>query len=183
VGFFSAKAVKDIPEESLVNGAIAPQAGQIFNPRAESPSIRKTPGIDHTKSKPLARNGQHVAPPSTQEAQGGGASVPGSTTAAVAMSSRSVPQQQQQPPRPGNMVNPQFDATRRIGAPGGPGSPLANRGQYRPPSMVNKRPLEGNGGGGQARPPLADVSNNAPPGGGAVAMGISGSDVKRLKMG
>jgi len=178
-GFFSARAVKEIPEDALATGAsLAPQAGQIFNPHAESPSIRKTPGIDHTKSKPLARNGQHVAPPSTQEARAGGPSAPGTNGPSAGMSSRPVPQQQ---PRPGNVVNPQFDAARRIGAPGGPGSPLANRGQYRPPTIVNKRPLDGSAAGAvQARPPLADVSNNA---GGAVAMGISGPDVKRLKMG
>jgi DNA repair and recombination protein RAD52 len=97
---------------------------------------------------------------------------------ATGMSSRPVTQQQ---PRPGNVVNPQLDTARRIGAPSGPGSPLANRGQYRPPTIVNKRPLDGGAGGVvQGRAPLADVSNHA---GGAVAMGISGPDVKRLKMG
>ncbi|OIW23630.1 hypothetical protein CONLIGDRAFT_637602 [Coniochaeta ligniaria NRRL 30616] len=178
-GFFSARAVKEIPEDALATGAtLAPQAGQVFNPRAESPSIRKTPGIDHTKSKPLARNGVHVAPPSTQEAAAGGSTGTSTTGTAAGAFSRPVPQQQA---RPGNVVNPHFDAARRIGAPGGPGSPLANRGQYRPPTMVNKRPLEGSAGGVvQGRAPLADVSNSA---GGAVAMGISGPDVKRLKMG
>jgi DNA repair and recombination protein RAD52 len=178
-GFFSARAVKEIPEDALATGAtLAPQAGQVFNPRAESPSIRKTPGIDHTKSKPLGRNGQHLPPPSTQEARAAGAGAPGANGTATGVSSRPVPQQQ---PRPGNVVNPQFDVARRIGAPGGPGSPLANRGQYRPPTIVNKRPLEGNATGMvQGRAPLADVSNSA---GGAVAMGISGPDVKRLKMG
>lgn len=176
VGFFSAKAVKDIPEESLATGvALAPQAGQVFNPRAESPSIRKTPGIDHTKSKPLARNGQHVAPPSsTQEARVGGIG------ASAGMSSRPAPQQQQT--RPANVVNPQFDAARRIGAPGGPGSPLANRGQYRPPTIVNKRPMDGNlPGMAQGRMALADVSNHAS--GGTAVDGISGPEVKRVKMG
>ncbi|KAB5554522.1 recombination protein rad52 [Coniochaeta sp. 2T2.1] len=184
VGFFSARAVKEIPEDALSTGStLAPQAGQVFNPRAESPSIRKTPGIDHTKSKPLARNGQHVAPPSTQEKAVAAAAAAGSSAApafgtAAGAASRPVPQQQQ---RPGNMVNPQFDAARRIGAPGGPGSPLANRGQYRPPTIVNKRPLDGGAAGGRA--PLADVSNNVGGGNGGVAMGISGPDVKRLKMG
>ncbi|KAH8911846.1 hypothetical protein BR93DRAFT_973432 [Coniochaeta sp. PMI_546] len=178
-GFFSARAVKEIPEDALATGAtLAPQAGQVFNPRAESPSIRKTPGIDHTKSKPLARNGQHVAPPSSQEPGAGGASGTSTFGAATGTSSRPVPQQQS---RPGNVVNPQFDAARRIGAPGGPGSPLANRGQYRPPTIVNKRPLEGSAGSVvQGRAPLSDVSNNA---GGAIAMGLSGPDVKRVKMG
>lgn len=177
-GFFSARAVREIPEDALATGAtLAPQAGQVFNPRAESPSIRKTPGIDHTKSKPLARNGQHIAPPSTQEARVGGAA-PGANGVAAGTPSRAAVQPH---PRPGNVVNPQFDAARRIGAPGGPGSPLANRGQYRPPTIVNKRPLEGTAGSGlHGRTPLADVSNNA---GGAVATATSGPDVKRLKTG
>lgn len=177
-GFFSARAVKEISEYALAT-ALAPQVGQVFNPRAESPSIRKTPGIDHTKSKPLARNGQHVAPPSTQETRAGGAtSAPGAIGIAAGTPSRPGVQPQ---PRPGNAVNPQFDAARRIGAPGGPGSPLANRGQYRPPTIVNKRPLEGiSGSAVQGRTPLADVSNGA---GGAVATAISGPDVKRLKTG
>lgn len=171
VGFFSARAVKEIPEESLATGAgLAPQPGMVFNPHADSPSIRKTPGIDHTKSKPVGRDLSHIPPkpPSTQESAAGGSGLGGARPAA---------------PRPANVVNPQFDTARRIGAPGGPGSPLANRGQYRPPTIL-KRPLPGEAGGGMApgRAPLSDVSNNA--GGGVVSMGAgSGPDMKRQKMG
>ncbi|WYZ41434.1 hypothetical protein EsH8_V_000329 [Colletotrichum jinshuiense] len=167
VAFFSARAVQQIPDSALqANNADAPlmlPAGQqAFNPKAESPSIRKTPGIDHSSSKPLTRTGQHVPPSSSQQPQG---STSGFT-----------------PVRPGNagpasganMPHPQFSQTRRIGAPGGPGSPLANRGSYRPPTM--KRPLQQDGAG---RPVLADVSNNGttsnPPGGAA-------SDPKRQRM-
>ncbi|KAL2257815.1 hypothetical protein VTK26DRAFT_9131 [Humicola hyalothermophila] len=63
VGFFSARAAKDIPVDAIQNGRIVPQAGQLFNPRLESPSLRKTPGIDHTTSKPVSRSGKHVPPP------------------------------------------------------------------------------------------------------------------------
>lgn len=178
VGFFSARAVKEIPEDKLATGAVlAPQPAMAFNPRADSPSIRKTPGIDHTKSKPVGRGLTHVQPKptSTQEAAIGAAGgLGGARPAAV---------------RPANVVNPQFDTTRRIGAPGGPGSPLANRGQYRPPTVL-KRPTPGDGGAvgggvGLGRAPLSDVSNNA---GGVAIMGVgrgtaTGPDVKRQKMG
>ena len=68
-GFFSARAAAMMPEARdpdaplppLPTGANLP----VFNPNAESPSIRKTPGIDHKKSMPLGRDGKHV-PGSTQ---------------------------------------------------------------------------------------------------------------------
>ena len=173
VGFFSARAVTHIPEEAIANGHIAPKGGQVFNPRAESPSIRKTPGIDHTKSKPLARNGQHVPPPASGDA------TTGSPSGGTAPSAAKVMQRPGPPMARGNVVNPQLDHTRRIGAPGS-SSPLANRNQYRPPTM--KRPSGGdsvlppNG-----RPPLADVSINTPADVGAE--GLAGPDFKRQKMG
>jgi DNA repair and recombination protein RAD52 len=84
----------------------------------------------------------------------------------------------------GNVLIPQLDQARRIGAPGNAGSPLANRGQYRPPTMKRPLPSEGpaaagggNIGGGAGRTPLADVSN-----GGVVAAGVNvAADVKRQK--
>ncbi|KAJ5747800.1 uncharacterized protein N7511_009496 [Penicillium nucicola] len=49
-GFYSARAVDLLRDNP--NGALdAPQ----FDPRAESPSIRKTAGVDHTKSVPISR--------------------------------------------------------------------------------------------------------------------------------
>lgn len=198
VGFFSARAVSQLPEESLNSGQVVPQAGQIFNPRAESPSIRKTPGIDHTKSKPVARNGQHVAPSSSQSggstAAGpatGAAPAPGPGAGMMGRASGPAPPQPAAAAGRGNVINPQLDHARRIGAPGGgPGSPLANRGQYRPPTIIHKRQLPGEGagpgGGPGARAPLADVSNNNKnnPGqaAGAGAMGPGGPDAKRQKM-
>ena len=198
-GFFSARAVNQLPEESLNSGQILPQTGQIFNPRAESPSIRKTPGIDHNKSKPVARNGQHVPPPSSQSA--GRSTSVGSASAALGTSAqgasavtattvgaaghtgsgtgRASPAPPQVGAGRGNIINPHLDQTRRIGAPGGNGSPLANRGQYRPPTMINKRQHPNDGPGtGAARPALVEVSNNT---GSAPAVG-SGPDVKRQKM-
>ncbi|CCC10828.1 hypothetical protein SMACR_07845 [Sordaria macrospora] len=180
VGFFSAKAVTQLPEEALASGQVAPtKPGLAFNPHAESPSIRKTPGIDHTKSKPLARNGQHVPPaktasetaeaaePSTHTtsfsrpagAPVGAASRPVTISEARAASGGGggftrvgpphVPHNMAKP----NVVNPQLDQTRRIGAPGGMGggfssNPSVNRGQYRP--LTVKRPATAMAGGGDA---------------------------------
>ncbi|KAF9880876.1 recombination protein rad52 [Colletotrichum karsti] len=165
MAFFSARAVQQIPDSALQgNNADAPlmmPAGQqAFNPKAESPSIRKTPGIDHNSSKPLTRSGMHVPPTSTQ------------SDAAPSKGSGFTPVR---PAGAGPAPNPQFSQARRIGAPGGPGSPLANRGSYRPPTM--KRPLQQDAGAG--RPALADVSNNGAVGN---APGGGGFDPKRQKM-
>ncbi|KAI0967386.1 hypothetical protein F4678DRAFT_475334 [Xylaria arbuscula] len=153
--FFSARAVKDVPETADPGTAIIMERGaKLFDPRAESPSIRKTPGIDHKSSKPLSRGGVHV-PPVKRE-----------------------PDQQQRPASngPPNVVNPSLNQMRQIGVPGGGGSPLGNRGQYRPPTMKRPAPGGPDGGGGN-RTPLTEVSSNGPPAGvgGAVA------DSKRQK--
>ncbi|KAI5462441.1 hypothetical protein BGZ63DRAFT_214337 [Mariannaea sp. PMI_226] len=175
VGFFSAKAVNQLSESAIqgaTNARIAmPQAQQAFNPKAESPSIRKTPGIDHTSSKPVSRSGQHVPPTSSQAS-----AAPGGNTSSFTPVRPSFPPSSQS--ARGNLVNPSLDQARRIGAPGGQGSPLANRGSYRPPTM--KRPPPGDAGAG--RPPLADLPAN---GSGTAATGVaaaSGLEAKRQKM-
>jgi DNA repair and recombination protein RAD52 len=110
------------------NGGDAP-GSVAFNLKAESPSIRKTPGIDHSKSIPVGRNGQHV--PGTPSQPDGEGKSPASV-------------------RP--VVTPQLDGTRRIGAPGGVGPPNGNRGQFRPLSV--KRPAPE---GAAGRQPLVEV--------------------------
>lgn len=172
VAFFSARSVPTDPNNQAgQNASATAQSRQLFDPKAESPSIRKTPGIDHSSSKPLTRSGQHVPPASQGDANNnaGGASSTGFTPARP-----TVPGSQSR----GNVLNPSLDQTRRIGAPGGAGSPLANRGQYKPPTM--KRPLGGdntNGNGGQ-RVPLSDVPTN---GGGVAAPTGDGLETKRQK--
>ncbi|KAK4453831.1 hypothetical protein QBC34DRAFT_344090 [Podospora aff. communis PSN243] len=172
VGFFSARAVKNIAEDAIASGHIAPKGGQVFNPKAESPSIRKTPGIDHTKSKPVARNGQHVPPATSGD---------NTTTisADIAGSPGIRPMPRPGPPMGrGNVINPQLDQTRRIGAPGS-SSPLANRNQYRPPTM--KRPPGADvAQPSTGRPPLADLPSNAPATTGID--GPSGPDTKRQRI-
>lgn len=165
VAFFSARAMSQLPEASISTITPAQLPQQLFNPKAESPSIRRTPGIDHSSSKPLAKNGQHVAPSSSQAADTAGTGV-GSNSGSFT------------PVRPGgpgpvtrgsSVANPSLDHTRRIGAPGGGGSPLANRGSYKPPTMK--------------RAPLTDLpvtGENI----GVVQMVEDGhADAKRQKMG
>ena len=50
IGFFTARAA-----ESVQNMSGLPLKPPAFNPRLESPSIRKTAGVDHTKTKPMER--------------------------------------------------------------------------------------------------------------------------------
>lgn len=166
-GFFSARAVPRVPDDG---SAIPPGpiAGKAFDPKAESPSIRKTPGIDHNSSRPLSKTGQHVAPPSSSQAANDRPSLGAGSGMRDSVSRPQIPNAppnhqspQGQMGRP-NVLNPQLDHSRRIGAPGGPGSPLANRNSYKPPTMK--------------RPPLAEVSN------GAGAVGGPGGEAKRMKL-
>jgi DNA repair and recombination protein RAD52 len=161
VAFFSARSTLDLNESAGNQN----QQKQLFNPKAESPSIRKTPGIDHSASKPLARNGQHVPPSQTSSSQS--ANTGGFTPVRPSVGSSQVK---------GNTVNPSLDQARRIGAPGGLGSPLANRGQYKPPTMKRTLPSEGNGANGP-RAPLVDIPTNA-----NNANSGDGLDAKRQKV-
>ncbi|KID71652.1 DNA repair and recombination protein rhm52, partial [Metarhizium hybridum] len=165
--FFSARSISrntDAREQGLASS-------HAFNPKAESPSIRKTPGIDHTSSKPVSRTGQHVPPANSQSG------APSSSATGF------TPVRPGGPATRGNLVNPSLDQARRIGAPGGPGSPLANRGSYKPPTM--KRPLPGETGA--ARAPLIDLpANTSAQGNGtnaAATTGGAGLDAKRQKTG
>ncbi|KAE8452994.1 hypothetical protein EG329_012181 [Mollisiaceae sp. DMI_Dod_QoI] len=149
-GFFSARGVVALAEVPATEGPPPrlPAHLPVFNPHAESPSIRKTPGVDHNSTKPLTRDLKHV-PGSTQATAAGG------------------------PPARPNVINPQLDATRRIGAPGSP-SPMANRGMYKPPL---KRSVDNGGGGANgARAPLVDLPAN-----GAIGAD-AGGDVKRQRL-
>lgn len=59
-GFFSARAV-DILRDNPSTPAVAPQ----FDPHAQSPSIRKTAGVDHSKSVPVSKPMVTGASPAT----------------------------------------------------------------------------------------------------------------------
>lgn len=100
IGFFTARAA-----ESVQNVAGTSLKAPAFNPHLESPSIRKTAGVDHTKTKPVGKE-------------------------VVAASPVAIP-----PRSNSNFVNPQADRARRVGMPVGVASPLQNRSSYRPPQI------------------------------------------------
>ena len=118
VGFFTARAA-----ECLQAGPCPATKAPLFNPHLESPSIRKTAGVDHTRTKPVNRDLTEAAPPPPPPPP----PPPSGATAGALLR--------------GNAVNPQTDRARRVGMPVGASSPLQNRGSYRPPQM--KRPMEG----------------------------------------
>lgn len=66
VGFYSARAAGNIDADN--NPVLPPHSASAtatrFNPHADSPSIRKTSGFDHTKSAPLRRDNLPLGAPS-----------------------------------------------------------------------------------------------------------------------
>jgi DNA repair and recombination protein RAD52 len=153
-GFFSAKAAG-------ANPAAAPR----FNPHAESPSIRKTPGIDHRKSAPVKHDlVKQPLPP--------GVSAPG--------------------PGPTNrdFIDPRSNTGRQLGTGMGQ-SPQPNRvgsmstSAYRPPTRRTDAPpgnVSGNMAAASSRPPLNDVSNLHPQHN-VTAVTADGADAKRQRLG
>ena len=113
-GFYSARVAERI-NSAATDGkppALPAHVG-VFNPHAESPSIPRTAGVDHSTSKHTVRDKEvgavmNVVPP---------------------------------PPGPHSIVNPQSNQHRKIGAPAGTTSPLAGRPGFKPPAM-RKRPAE-----------------------------------------
>ncbi|KAL8953537.1 MAG: hypothetical protein Q9222_000595 [Ikaeria aurantiellina] len=101
VGFFTARAAEAVQKSSGV-----PLKASSFDPHLESPSIRKTAGVDHSKTKPVGRDLVSAPQPGVMSPAG----------------------------RP-NFVNPQADTARRVGMPMGAASPLSNRTSYKPPQM------------------------------------------------
>ncbi|PWY86225.1 RAD52 DNA repair protein [Aspergillus heteromorphus CBS 117.55] len=176
--FFSARAVDLLRDNP--NGM--PTNAPAFDPHAESPSIRKTAGIDHNKSVPISRpmltgTGASPAPNNTRD-----------------------------------YINPSQDMHRKIGAPGGAGvgSPMTrgpSTSSYRPLTRPNIDPRAGAGAAAAGaaagaavpgaahrapqampqningkRPPLSDVTNASNPGGsGPAPVGVV-NDPKRPRM-
>ncbi|KAJ5867402.1 DNA repair and recombination protein [Penicillium chrysogenum] len=163
-GFYSARAVDLLRENPNSVPSGAPQ----FDPHAESPSIRKTAGVDHSKSIPIARPMLSSASPAP----------PNNNTR--------------------DFVNPATDMQRRVGAPGGGISSPVSRGpsisSYRPltrpnidqrnvsnPGMANRGTMPPQQNLNGKRPPLLDVTNaDATPGAGVPAPGPN--DPKRPRV-
>ncbi|EME44443.1 hypothetical protein DOTSEDRAFT_53542 [Dothistroma septosporum NZE10] len=110
-----------------------------FNPHADSPSIRRTQGVNPGKSAPISRavfsNGHTQSPAQQQPAAAGNGF----------QSAASNGFNGAQRPAGTNYVNPSADMSRKIGMPGGPGG-MQNRSAYKPPAAVK-------------RPAMADVTN------------------------
>ncbi|KAH1346319.1 hypothetical protein KXV70_001874 [Aspergillus fumigatus] len=159
--FFSARAV-DLLRENPHTAVNAPQ----FDPHAESPSIRKTAGVDHSKSVPISKPMLAAASPASNNTR--------------------------------DFINPSTDMHRKIGAPGGIGSPMMNRGQttssYRPLTRQNLDPKQAisNAAADRAgfgppnvngkRPPLSDVTNASVSGSSGPASAVNANDPKRPKI-
>ena len=177
VGFYSARAASAL--NRAPEGPAVPVSQ--FNPHSESPSIRKTIGIDHSRSIPVKRAAMGVAeqPP---------APLPGfrDNTAALPAPTK-------------DFINPSSDMHRRIGAPGaGMPSPIAKGGMngsaYRPPTRRGPIDTNANTGGsgphlqgqGQTapastkRPPLGDASNMHPSNA-TTQGGVAGEEAKRQR--
>lgn len=162
VAFFSARAVDALRENPQTASNTAPK----FNPHAESPSIRKTAGIDHSKSVPISK------PMLSSLSQTQGTSTPHTR----------------------DFINPSSDAHRRIGAPSsGIGRPGLGTSPYRPltrPNNNNNQQVNQQGQStdtgtsgpqptGLKRPALSDVTNAQSATTGAAGPG----DAKRPRVG
>ncbi|CAK4034529.1 DNA repair and recombination radC [Lecanosticta acicola] len=135
-----------------------PNANVAFNPHADSPSIRRTQGVNPGKSAPVSRmqinGGSGNAPAPAAQQNGSNAGFQNAAANGFNGAQRQ---------NATNYVNPSADMNRRIGMPqqsGGPGN-LQNRTGYRPPTAVK-------------RPAMADVTNT---------FGVDGaSDPKKTKL-
>lgn len=136
VGFITARAADAVQGPTI--GVPLPPNVPRFNPHAESPSIRKTSGVNHGRSGPVSRDSIGPAPPIN----------PPKLQAVAA------------PPVRTNFINPQADANRRIGMPAAMQSPVANRSAYKPPGPAGVKRVSD---GGIIRPPLSDMSNMQQP--------------------
>jgi DNA repair and recombination protein RAD52 len=159
VGFYSARAADMLRD----NPNAGPIQGSQFDPHAESPSIRKTAGVDHTKSVPISR---------PMLTGGSGSPAPNNSR---------------------DFVNPSTDLQRRVGAPGAAASPLSRGpsvSSYRPltrPNVQSPGPMSRGGSvpppnmNGK-RPPLNDVTNATTSPGVDIAPPPGPNDPKRPRM-
>lgn len=162
VGFFSARAADSLRD----NPTGPPVQGSQFDPHAESPSIRKTAGVDHTKSVPISKpmlsnaspasnNSRDYVNPATdlQRRVGAPGGPPGSPLARGPSTSSYRP-----------LTRPNIDPRNT------PNAAAPNRGSM-PPQNVNGK-----------RPPLSDVTNATSPGANPAPPAPGPNDPKRPRM-
>lgn len=186
-GFYSARAADSLRENPYAAAKSAP----VFDPRFDSPSIRKTVGFDHKTSAPVARNTFKQLPPQPprDSPQGKPNPLPGN-----------------QPRTANNTITPSEAGIKPAGistgnahiAPNTPGRPPMTS-SYRPPTRRSAAATNSNAANGGSnmsppipngnnpqntngkRPPLTDVTN-APkePSNGK---GTTYAEVKRTRVG
>nr|POE94357.1 dna repair and recombination protein radc [Quercus suber] len=116
----SADMLNKLPSGRPAATSVAP-----FNPHAESPSIRRTSGVNPGKSAAITREAIQKAVVSSQQVLAPGNGLNGQTT-----------------PVRTNFVNPSADINRRIGMPPAAGvGGMQNRSMYRPPTAVKRSAL------------------------------------------
>jgi len=170
LGFFSAKAADNLDGNNNPTGSTEVPK---FNPYAESPSIRKTSGVDHRKSLALNRNTLKPEPLPSKE-EGEGSAVKASASAAKVTTDQVPGRRMPGPgaagmsPRPaGGMTSAYRPPTRHGGPVGGTGnaySPAAPNTGERVLTAVKRAPLGD----------LSNVQHNA---------GNDGGDAKRQRIG
>ena len=195
--WLSARAIAKAGDDDAL-AAVAPsiKADHLFNPKAESPSIRKTPGVDHNSSKPIKNSrlnrpvGSVLTPSANAAASNNNNNNNNNSSSSSSTSAVNIASPATAVPGMTTRSGPNHvpsEPVRRIGAPPSAASPLANRNQFRPPPMKRGPPADT--AGGTHRPPLADMpSNVSTTGGTAIAAGATGgagavgTDAKRQKI-
>jgi DNA repair and recombination protein RAD52 len=160
-GFVTGRNADLVNQPSAANRP--PNSSIAFNPHAETPSIRRTHGVNPGKSVPVTRSALQNTSSTTSNNSVQNAAVPAHQAAPLALAA---------PPAIGasnglngattpvrtNFVNPSADMNRRIGMPP-TAAGLQNRGPYRPPVPAAQAQANQNPNQGLKRPPLSDVSN------------------------
>ncbi|KAK5720841.1 DNA repair protein rad52 [Elasticomyces elasticus] len=152
-GFITARSTAGLQGVARIS---APDVPVPFNPHADSPSIRRTHGVNPGKSAAVMRTAISAGPITVPPANGNGGMV--------------TPGRQVR-----NFVEPAADTNRRIGAPGGMGG--RGSGAFRAPTSVVgvKRPaladvsnvhLNQMDGAGDGKKPKTDGTESGPPGAG-----------------
>ena len=140
----------------------------VFNPHADSPSIRRTHGVNPGKSAPVMRsaiqNTAAAAPNApTTNGMASAQNVGGPTTGAASAGVVGNGLNGATAPVRTNFVNPSADMNRRIGMPP-TAAGVQNRTPYRPlqaaaPQAQAQANMQAPVNAGLKRPPLSDVSN------------------------
>ncbi|PKY02212.1 hypothetical protein P168DRAFT_306391 [Aspergillus campestris IBT 28561] len=170
-GFFSARTADLLRENPHNPSATA------FDPHAESPSIRKTAGVDHTKSLPVSRpmlSSASPAPNATRDFINPSQDMtrkigaPGGSGSGIGSPMNRPPTTSSFRPLTRPNIGPQ--TTANAPTPAVPAPAPANRPGFGPPQNQNGK-----------RPPLNDVTNAITSNGSGPASTVGVNDPKRLK--